>query len=103
MNRYIKQIYRERCEAAEKAADCVQKQHKSIVDKMHNMSKNGVFYTRAERQADSDSLQEANKLFMNILESVFELEDAERTAEYPDSTSDDLDARYAAVMADPKT
>ncbi len=78
MNTYVQQIYRERCQAAEDAAQRVRELHQAILDRWHRMAKEGVLYTRGERQADSDALEEATEQFKLILASVYEIEDAER-------------------------
>lgn len=78
MNAYIQQIYKERCEAAENAASRVQDLTASIVNKWRMMAKESVLYSKGEREADSEALEEAQKQFSLILESVYKIEDAER-------------------------
>lgn len=78
MNTYIQQVYRERCQAAEDAAQRVRERHQAILDRWQDMAKDGVLYTRAKRLADSEALKEASEQFTLILASVYELEDAER-------------------------
>lgn len=78
MNAYLQQIYRDRCQAAENAAQRVQERHQAILDRWRRMANEGVLYTSTQRQVDSDALQEASEQFRLILASVYEIEDAER-------------------------
>jgi hypothetical protein len=78
VNQYIQQIYRERCEAAEATANRVQELTAAIVHKLRRMAKDGVLYSSAERKADSEALEEAQEQFRLVLESVYEIEDAEK-------------------------
>lgn len=78
MNQYIQQIYRERCEAAETAANRVRERHQAILNRWREMAQKGVLYAQAERQADSNALKEAEEQFRLVLSGVYELEDEDR-------------------------
>lgn len=79
VNSYIQQVYKERCAAAEKAANRVQELTASIVAKWQKMAKEGALYSSGERKADSEALEEAQAQFRLVLESVYAIEDAERS------------------------
>lgn len=74
-NAFLQAVYQERLKSAEIAADRVQGLHRGILDKMAHMAKDGVLYSRSQRQADSDALKEAEEQFRLILASVYEVED----------------------------
>lgn len=74
-NAYLQDIYRERLETAEVAADRVRQIQQAILSKWARMGKEGVFYLSSERKADSDALEEAEEQFRLILTSVYEIED----------------------------
>lgn len=75
MSAYLQQIYRERCGAAEAAANRVQELHRTILDRWQRMRECGALYSRSERQADSDALREASEQFEAVLASVYDIED----------------------------
>lgn len=78
MNEYIRQVYQQRLEAAETARLRVVEITQTILEKWRKMGKEGRLYPRGERNADSDSLKEAEDQFRLVLESVYEIEDAEQ-------------------------
>lgn len=73
-NAFLQGIYLERLEAAEEAADRVREIQKGILAKWVRMGKDRVLYLPGEQQADSDALEEAEKQFRLILDSVYEIE-----------------------------
>lgn len=69
----------ERCEVAEAAGTRVQELTAAIVEKWRRMRKEGVLYSKGERKADSDALEEASEQYHLISESVDGIEDTVRS------------------------
>lgn len=79
MNDYIREIYTQRLAAAEAARQQLIEKTDIITERWRQMSKEGRLYTKAQRDADSKALETAEDTFRQVLLSVYELEDAERT------------------------
>ena len=78
MNEYIQKVHRERCDAAEKAADHVREISALVANRFREMGKTGVLYTSAQRKADNEKLEAAQAKLGSILQSILEIEEAER-------------------------
>lgn len=79
MNSYLQKIYKARCEAAEEAADRIRELTGTVTHKFKRMSREGILYTTAERAADSAALEKAQQELEQILKSIYDIEDAERS------------------------
>lgn len=75
MNEFVKQIYDQRCAAAEYAANELQQASGTVFLKFQLMSKRGVLYPRAERKRDSDAVDAAQRALTAALNAVLQMEE----------------------------
>lgn len=75
MNQDTQEIYEQRCNACEAAADAVKLATVTVSLRFRQMAKEGTLYTRAERSADDAALVAAQAALMATYKSLIEFED----------------------------
>lgn len=77
MNEYIKQVHQQHREAAENVAQKIREASQVIRDRWDDAAKKGHIYTRAQREADSATLDSAVKELAEINKKINAIEDDE--------------------------